>query len=372
MLTGNVGEWSEIYALLKLLSDGKLIPGDENIEKLKGVFYPIVKILRTESNGSFEYSINDDIVIISSEEELLRIPMIEFKEKSLYLLQKIKENKKIKKTKENNTEFAVPEIESFMAEIKCISLKADSRTKSDIQIVIHDLRTNQQPTLGFSIKSQIGSPSTLLNPGKTTNFIFKVTGINYTDDLEYINSLFVKKGEKLSRDVKGRIKEILTRNGKLEFIKPENDIFGNNLTLIDSLLPKIVSEIVLDFFASNRSKLNELVEHIQVENPLNFDLSNNHKFYSYKIKRLLTDIALGMTPTKVWTGEYHATGGYLIVKKDGEIVCYHIYNKNEFENYLLNNTKLETSSTSRYEFGDLYLENGNLYFKLNLQIRFIK
>ena len=42
-----------------------------------------------------------------------------------------------------------------------------------------------------------------------------------------------------------------------------------------------------------------------------------------------------MMPSKVWTGEYDATGGYLIVKADGEILCYHIYNKNEFENYLL-------------------------------------
>ncbi|URM38149.1 HpaII family restriction endonuclease [Flavobacterium anhuiense] len=365
MISGNKGEWSEIYTLLKLLSDGKLTPGDENINKLKGVFYPIVKILRTESNSSFEYSINDDIVIISSDkEELLRIPMEEFKIRSLYLFEKIKENKQ-------NT-FAVPEIESFMSEIKCISLKADSKTKSDIQIVIHDLRTNQQPTLGFSIKSQIGNPSTLLNPGKPTNFIFKVTGLNYTEDIEYINSIFIKKGEKLSRDIKGRINEILKRNGNLEFVKIENQIFGNNLALIDSLLPNILSEIVFDFYASKRSKLIELVEHAQENNPLNFDLSNNHKFYSYKIKKLLTDIALGMTPTKVWTGEYHATGGYLIVKNDGEIVCYHIYNKNEFENYLLTTTKLDTASTSRYEFGDLYIEKDTLYFKLNLQIRFIK
>lgn len=364
MITGNVGEWSEIYTLLKLLSDGNLTPGDENINKLKGVFYPIVKILRTESNGSFEYSINDDIVIISSDQELLRIPMEEFRIKSLYLFEKIKKNKK-------NT-FAVPEIESFMSEIKCISLKADSKTKSDIQIVIHDLRTNQQPTLGFSIKSQIGSPSTLLNPSKPTNFIFKVTGLNSIQDVELINSIFVEKREKLSRDIKGRINEILFRNGKLEFVKIENQIFSNNLSLIDSLLPNILSEIVFDFYSSKRSKLTELVEYAQENNPLNFDLTNNHKFYSYKIKKLLTDIALGMTPTKVWTGEYHATGGYLIVKSDGEIVCYHIYNKNEFENYLLNTTKLDTASTSRYEFGDLYIENNILYFKLNLQIRFIK
>lgn len=93
-------------------------------------------------------------------------------------------------------------------------------------------------------------------------------------------------------------------------------------------------------------------------------------FYNYKIKRFLTDVALGMMPSKVWTGEYDATGGYLIVKSDGEILCYHIYNKNEFENYLLANTKLEIASSSRHGFGEIYEENGQLYFKLNLQIRF--
>ena len=43
MLTGNVGEWSEIYTLLKLLSDGVLTPGDENIEKIKGFLQALIE-----------------------------------------------------------------------------------------------------------------------------------------------------------------------------------------------------------------------------------------------------------------------------------------------------------------------------------------
>ncbi|MFZ3272683.1 MAG: HpaII family restriction endonuclease, partial [Lutibacter sp.] len=71
-------------------------------------------------------------------------------------------------------------------------------------------------------------------------------------------------------------------------------------------------------------------------------------------------------------GIYDATGGYLIVKENGEVLCYHIYNRNEFEDYLLNNTKLDTASSSRHGFGEIYKNNGELYFNLNLQIRFIK
>jgi type II restriction enzyme len=75
-----------------------------------------------------------------------------------------------------------------------------------------------------------------------------------------------------------------------------------------------------------------------------------------------------MMPSKVWTDQYDATGGYLIVKGNGDVLCYHIYNRNEFEDYLLNNTKLDTASSSRHGFGEIYKE-GN---QLNLQIRFTK
>lgn len=143
------------------------------------------------------------------------------------------------------------------------------------------------------------------------------------------------------------------------------------MVLIDSALPKILSEIVFLFFTSSYSKTSDLVSEISKTNPLSYNLENNHPFYSYKIKRFLTDIALGMMPSKVWTGELDATGGYLVVKDDGEILCYHIYNRNEFEDYLFTNTKLETASSTRHEFGTVYEKGGQLYFKLNLQIRFL-
>jgi type II restriction enzyme len=79
-----------------------------------------------------------------------------------------------------------------------------------------------------------------------------------------------------------------------------------------------------------------------------------------------------MTPSKVWAGKFDATGGYIIVKDDGEILCYHIYNRNQFEDYLIANTKLDTASTTRHEFGRVYQEEGKYFIKLNLQIRFIK
>ncbi|NCC54973.1 MAG: flavodoxin-dependent (E)-4-hydroxy-3-methylbut-2-enyl-diphosphate synthase, partial [Erysipelotrichia bacterium] len=66
----------------------------------------------------------------------------------------------------------VDEIEDFLNSFNCKSLKAKSISKSDIYIKINDLHTGSTPELGFSIKSQIGRPSTLLNSSKATNFIY--------------------------------------------------------------------------------------------------------------------------------------------------------------------------------------------------------
>jgi hypothetical protein len=350
---------AKFMLFFKLLGDKQLFLGNKDIEKLEGLVYPIIKILRTENGGNFEYSVQDEIILISGNEEVLKIPIADFKGMALFLLNAIKKN--------NERTFSVPEIEEFMHSINCISLKASSSSKTDITIVVHDQRTSQQPTLGFSIKSQLGSPSTLLNAGKTTNFIYKIAGTELSSsEIEKINSIDTRS------KIMDRIVQVQNSGGKFEFVKTERKIFANNLVLIDSLLPDILSQIVFNFYSSEYSRVTDLVNKTAVKNPLNFDVENEHKFYEYKIKRFLTDVALGMMPSIVWTGQYDATGGYLIVKDNGDVLCYHIYNRNEFEDYLLNNTKLDTASSSRHGFGEIYKEDGQLFFNLNLQIRFTK
>lgn len=360
-IKGNIGEWSEIYTLLKVLGEEKLYAGDESLEKIQDIIYPVIKVLRTEKSENFEYEVKQNIVFISSNgRELLRLPAKEFTQKAQTTFKQVLNNKKLK-----NTTFAIPEIEAFMEKIHCKSLKASSTQKTDITIVIHDEKTNQQPILGFSIKSQLGSPSTLLNAGKTTNFRFKIDGLKSTQ-LAEVNAIDGRK------KIIDRVAKIKMLGGILTFDKILNNTFSNNLILIDSLLPQIIGAMLLSFYTKGFSTVTDLVQLVEHSNPIGFDNSNKHCFYAYKVKKMLTDMALGLTPARVWTGKYDATGGYLVVKDDGEVLCYHLYNRNEFEDYLFANTKLETASTSRYDFGNIYQEGGNLYFNLNLQIRFIK
>jgi hypothetical protein len=356
MITGNKGEWSEIYALFKLLGDKQLFAGDVDLNKVQELFYPIIKIIRTETAGNFEYALAGDLVVISGGKGELKIPVKTFIEKSQELLSKIKGS---------TGAFSAPEVEDFMLSINCKSLKAKSSSKTDILIVIHDQRINQKAELGFSIKSQLGGDATLLNAGKTTNFIYEVIDfIPTAKEIESINDIETKS------KIKDRIEAIRNYGGKLKFDTLEQDVFKNNLILVDSLLPNILAEILKTFFTTTLSSIEALLDSITKINPLNYDTQFSHTFYDYKIKRFLTDVALGMTPSKVWGGIYDATGGYLVVKENGDVLCYHIYNRNQFEDYLFANTKLETASSTRHGFGKLYEENGKFYFKLNLQIRF--
>jgi len=359
MLKGNKGEWSEIYVFLKLLSEGKLNAADSDLNEIVNVFYPIVKILRIETGTNYEYSIADKNIIIvngNTNCEIASVPISEFAENAKELFKGIKQS--------TTTTFEFEEINSFLDKILVSSLKAKSKEKRDITLIVHDLNTGLKPTLGFSIKSNLGGNSTLLNAGKGTNFIYEVQNSNLLlkDEIARINEL---------NSFSEKIQKIEENGCKLIFLKVESEKFEHNLKLINSSLPLIISDFLYEKFkGKSLSRLTDLIRIVSAKNPVGYELSFGHPFYEYKIKAFLTDVALGMTPSTIWRGTYDATGGIIIVKEDGGIVCYHIYNRNEFQEYLINNTILDTASTSRHEFGKLEELEGKLCFKLNLQVRF--
>ncbi|PKA02204.1 hypothetical protein CH369_03325 [Leptospira levettii] len=354
MLKGNKGEWSEIYVLLKLLSEGKVYNGDENLKRQEDLFFPILKIIRNENNKDLNFIPNGKVVTIYGGKGEISIPTAEFLKRSSELFKKIIEE---------DATFEVPQIEAFLHSMQCYSIKAKSNDKTDIRMQIHDLRTNMSTELGFSIKSQLGAASTLLNSNKDgTNFKYAIHGLK-KKDVERINSInrFYEKFQLL--------KELKV---DVSFVQVKSSILLNNLIYIDSSLPAILGNLVYFYYSSQKSKLSELAEDLRNQNAQKFDLSKGQDFYGHKLKRFLTDVALGFTPGKAWNGDYDATGGYLIVKEDGDIICYHIYQKKQFEDYIFYNTRLDTPSSSRHEFGFIYEEKDQFFIDLNLQIRFNK
>jgi type II restriction enzyme len=330
-ITGNKGEWSEPYALLKLLADGKLFLGDENFEKVKNVFYPILKVLRHEKNRTVDFSYDQNLVVINNGKKLFKIAIKDFITNAALCFKRINEAKKGKGA------FAIPEIENFLSSFSITTLKAKSKLKNDITIQIEDPNTFISPTLGFSIKSQLGRASTLLNASGPTNFTYRIVGHFLTK-----KEIDIIKKEKVFST---KIELIKKFGATLEFENVENEIFKSNLQTIDYYFDKILSQVVYLYYENKVSSANTVSNFIKIittQNPLNYKLKVNPEMYSLMMKKFLTDYALGMRAGEVWKREYQATGGYLIVRADGELVCYNFYFAKAFENYLYSNTKLET------------------------------
>lgn len=359
-MTGNKGEWSELYTLFKLAADGRLYAADENTNKIESIYYDILKIIRSQKDDKLNYIRNGNIKVISENTgaEIATIPISEFEENAEILLNSIKA------VKSKDGAFEVPEIESFISKIKCSTTKAKSSDKSDITLMVHDVKTGSEPTLGFSIKSQLGSPSTLFNASGATNFIYELSGHTLTEeekDKFHNFRLFKDKFEYLD-----------SLGVDVSFVKPDNDVFNSNMMLVDTNMSLIIGEMLENFYRGKANRVAELTDLCVAQNICNISDDNKEVFYAYKIKELMTDIALGMMPATPWNGTYEATGGYIIVKDDGDVLCYHIYNRNEFREYLYNNTRFETPSKSKHGFGVIDEVDGKQILKLNLQIRFVK
>lgn len=360
-LKGNKGEWSEIYAHFKLLSEGILYSGDENLNQLSHLYFPILKILRLENNDKeIVYCVDNANKKIVVEGSNITINQELFNEMS----QKLYDG--IVTAKSDDDSLYFPKIEEFMNSILMFHLKAKSQDKRDIKMIVHDFRTTINPELGFSIKSKLGGKSTLFNSNKNgTNFQFIIIGSINKEQIEIFNS---------TKLFKNKFALLNAWNCDVQFDKILHPVFIDNLTLIDRDLIEIIAHSLIGFYShrSNSSKVKDVLKYVNEINPCKFNSERNEDFYYYKFKQFLLVSALGMTANSIWNGKYDANGGYIVVKEDGNIVCYHFYDRNQLEDYLLNNTAFDTPSTSRHDFG--YLDkngNGDILLKLNLQIRFV-
>ena len=346
-MTYNKGEWSELYALLKLLADGK-INAEVNGEQ---IWLPVLKIFREDVAGfKLEFRRQKDFVErYQNGDRVWKIKASEFAAAAEKILCGIKNSGGGKIT------FEIDGAEEIMRQLGLTKIKSPADKKADIELEIHDTFTGADFVRGYSIKSDLGSAPTLFNASKTTNFRFKIFGV---DDVlaEKINSINTRK----------KIQDRLKKIPQLEFDSVCKKIFADNLSLVDSNMEKILGEMLKIYYVERIADCAELVTELEKRNPLKIGVEN---YYRHKIKKFLCAVALGLKPATKWNGLDEANGGYLIVQNTGELVIFPLHNSDDFETYLLNNTRLETPSTDLIS-QQFFRGGGQKYIDLNLQIRF--
>lgn len=311
-------------------------------------------------NMKYRNSTIPDVVFINTERvELLRLPASTFFKEAKHLISAIQNNPADKRS------FPIAKTQAFIDRIRGSKLKPSPSDKADIRIVFHDSRTLPNSNVGFSIKSQHGGSSLLLNDCDATAFTYRVEGYDFSDEeIDEINTIDTPTM------VIDRINAINSRSAQLVFDKVDNDTFRSNLQMMDVDMARLIAYLLLEQFKTGNRLLSDLTTDLATDNPLGYEAEDLQSIYAYKLKHLLTSAALGMMPSKPWTGQYDANGGYLVVKKDGKILCNHFYNHNRFEDFIFHNAYLERAKTRRQGYGIVYrAEDGKVYFKLNLQIR---
>ena len=351
----NKGEWSEIYTFAYLLNSGVLYSADKDLNKIEDVYFPIIKIIREETADTpIDYHTGDMIKIYKGDVLLSEVSKERFTSIVDTLLEEIPKG---------NRAFEIPIADEFFQSIYCNKIKANSNKKEDITIQLQDIHTGISPICGFSIKSYLGARPTLINPGRNTNFVFTISNCDDTI-MNTANAIATRT------KIKDKISYLL--DSGCELVPVSNSIssqFVENLQFIDTLMPNLLQLLVLYSYRYDLHSIGDIVEKIKANNPLAY---SNAELYTYKIKKLLCACALGLTPERSdWHGAEDANGGYITVKSDGSIVCYHLYNRTEFENYLFDYTAIERPSTPKYDYMTLYTEAGEYRIKLCLQIRFI-
>ncbi|CAA0165787.1 putative type II restriction-modification system enzyme [Tenacibaculum maritimum] len=355
--TKNKGEWTELLVFVKLLKGQKFNLSDKNLNKKTTSFN--VKKVSTHNLENDIYIIDKSTLKIENKKtsisEVIKINDI--------LNTEILENLK-KAIINGKRTFTIPAFRKIQERLKVESVKGgNSNQKADIVLDIENKSIHKENE-GFGIKSYLGNKPTLLNASGNTNFIYEVKGIN-CDKIDEINKIDTRT------KLKDRLECIEKLGGKLVYKGAEKETMEYNLKLSDSLMPNIVGEILLSFYKKRISKITKIVDEIektqQLNNKINYGDRNS---LEVKIKKLLIDILLGFFAGTKWNGDWESNGT-LVMKKEGELVGFHIIDLPALKDYLFENIKLDTPSTTRHRFGKIYKEKNNkLYFKLNLQLRF--
>ena len=316
----------------------------------------------------------DDVIIKKIEKEVTdKIGEFSFKD-----LQKLSNHLYKNILADNGTTFAIILIDNYQSSSAINTLKADFKLK------IYDKRRAKETDLGFIFKSSLHSHSMLFNAGEDDNFIYSVNNF-FLETIKSFNARTYKQNNGLSK-LTFRLQELDRLNAGICFKTIQSRQLWKNLKMVDGDLPDILAWALYYRWFYGESSLKIVSDLLEKKDPLNF--YNNQpceqKLYEYKIMRFLTEVAMGMTSETPWLGEYDSFGGVIIAKKNGDVVCFHIYDFNLFRNYLLNNTMFEQASTGedpenpgnarsigkKYFYGWLIEDGNELSYKINLQIRF--
>lgn len=417
-MNGNIGEWSEILATLRLIEKGVLT--FNNISEKEGHTQTIVKlhkVVKPMQNHELVFEIAGDKIKIhkkyylkdannnflrnDKEAKILNTDKVDectILRKNFGLVANILQGHLMNKPKKRSfpcdlpVQLSVdknPTVQEFIQSLGLNSISAAPQDKCDIELEYEDNGGNKRKR--FSLKSRLGADPTLLNSSSHTLFSFQIEGEMTEAKMKAINGITG------TTKILDRFETILKSSAKLKFVGVPSDQFESNLLDAGVDTPDIFASMLLTFYQRDKGEkgssamallCEKLQSQIKGDTPKNI---NERQKIAIKIKKLLYNSSTYMRPGEYFSGHREdVDGGYMVMEKNAEIVAY----TNDFyalAKYLLDNTKLETPSAkngsreiehvalnnssatpqrSKVPFAHIYKTDNKYYIDLALQVRF--
>ena len=341
----NYGEWTEAYVFLRLLGSGIIYGADINFKKDDNVFLNIIDIIRHEGDKTLEFKRISSKGIVYAIENGTQYRLIAYKElldEASLLFESIKNvTSKDRKFSIEHTEEYLKELHFSQPKIPKLpkEISAQYGKKTDIILTTKDSIDAAVSTTGFSIKSHLGSSSTLFNSAPASGLIYELVGCS----------------DELMNEINGNY--ILSENGMIKFIKENRSInlrfvgtsneFQSNLEFIDLRMAEVLNCMMLIqigyYDKAKSSKVKDLVNKIEEYNPIKEVMRPQH-WYKAKMKSFLYDSFAGLTATEAWDGEKKLSGGYIDVSKEGDMLFYRALSDDVFTSFLYDHTYVDRPS----------------------------
>lgn len=425
-MKGNIGEWSEIFATFRLIESGVLDFSNISQEqgrvnskvKLRQVVkplkdYEIVFELRDDENHTDSVKLTKNFYVVPNELDETGRKIIDKTKTAKTALRTRAQFGRMAKalntflksprdflTKDDskrsfNCRIKVYDadnkrsetVSEFLDNLGISGLAADSENKCDLELVYEENGGTRRKR--FSVKSQIGSKPTLLNPSAATTIRFKVNGPITKKEADDING--IENPKKYLR----RHDAIHKKGFTLSVDKFFHPNFDKNLRRIHGGMAHVIPAMIMAFYGrgsdSKAVTLTRLCE--KVKENLSPELKQEYKDIEGDLENHVKDFLYRIS-TYMRPAEYSAKvipevdGGYLEIDKDGTLHGY----SNDYHSlakFLFENTALDTPSSKSCEqerevengdnettlekvkIGEIYEEKGEFFVNFALQIRFV-
>ena len=344
----NKGEWSEFYALIKLLANGFV-----DLETATDPVRKKTKVISVRKNET-EFRIEGGV--IHSGEKIFEATQL------FNLADKIK--KAILEIKKNDS--SLPIAESLSHQLGISVKKQTSSMVADLYATMYF--EDRETKYDLSIKSWLGGNPSFLNASKnSTKITYKIKGNLPDSFLSTINQ----------KTATANLRKIYENEGHLEFHSYVNKKFLDGLHYATADGPQVLADLVVCGYLSGRDGIDSHVKKELAsigENFQYFKQSRNlfqaiktKAIYEQRIKVLLFHFLMYQLQKGAPESSSLASDNYLAVLSDGNLLC--IVGRERLEEKLFSLCKMDSPSASRHDYGYAYQKEGTWYIDLQPGIR---